>query len=78
MQQRTLGTSGLEVSAIGLGCMTMTGGYSGQARPAGHDQPAARAPSTSASRSSTPPRSTARTPTRSSSARRWPRSATRS
>src|SRR4051794_15613182 len=28
MQKRTLG-SGLEVSAIGLGCMTMTGGYSG-------------------------------------------------
>ena len=29
MQQRKLGSSGLEVSAIGLGCMTMTGGYSG-------------------------------------------------
>src|SRR3954469_12832004 len=29
MQQRALGRSGLEVSAIGLGCMTMTGGYSG-------------------------------------------------
>src|SRR5687768_10661432 len=28
MQQRALGSSGLEVSAIGLGCMTMTGGYS--------------------------------------------------
>ena len=28
MQQRTLGTNGLEVSAIGLGCMSMTGGYS--------------------------------------------------
>jgi len=27
MQTRTLGRSGLEVSAIGLGCMTMTGGY---------------------------------------------------
>jgi aryl-alcohol dehydrogenase-like predicted oxidoreductase len=28
MDQRTLGSNGLEVSAIGLGCMTMTGGYS--------------------------------------------------
>jgi aryl-alcohol dehydrogenase-like predicted oxidoreductase len=29
MYTRELGTSGLAVSAIGLGCMTMTGGYSG-------------------------------------------------
>lgn len=28
MDKRTLGSNGLEVSAIGLGCMTMTGGYS--------------------------------------------------
>jgi aryl-alcohol dehydrogenase-like predicted oxidoreductase len=28
MDTRTLGTAGLEVSAIGLGCMSMTGGYS--------------------------------------------------
>jgi aryl-alcohol dehydrogenase-like predicted oxidoreductase len=28
MQKRTLGSSGVEASAIGLGCMTMTGGYS--------------------------------------------------
>jgi aryl-alcohol dehydrogenase-like predicted oxidoreductase len=29
MQKRALGASGLEVSALGLGCMSMTGGYSG-------------------------------------------------
>src|SRR5205807_7498899 len=28
MDKRTLGASGPEVSAIGLGCMTLTGGYS--------------------------------------------------
>ncbi|BAS14187.1 probable aldo-keto reductase 1 [Arthrobacter sp. Hiyo8] len=28
MEKRTLGTHGLEVSAVGLGCMSMTGGYS--------------------------------------------------
>lgn len=28
MEKRTLGAGGLEVSAIGLGCMSMTGGYS--------------------------------------------------
>src|SRR4028118_281099 len=28
MQKRKLGNSNLEVSALGLGCMTMTGGYS--------------------------------------------------
>jgi aryl-alcohol dehydrogenase-like predicted oxidoreductase len=28
MDKRTLGTNGIEVSAIGLGCMSMTGGYS--------------------------------------------------
>lgn len=28
MDKRTLGTSGLEVSALGLGCMSMTGGFS--------------------------------------------------
>ncbi|PRB41626.1 aldo/keto reductase [Arthrobacter sp. MYb23] len=28
MEKRTLGTGGLEVSAIGMGCMSMSGGYS--------------------------------------------------
>ena len=28
MDKRTLGSNGLEVSAVGLGCMSMTGGYS--------------------------------------------------
>ena len=27
MEKRTLGTSGLEVSALGLGCMSMTSAY---------------------------------------------------
>ena len=27
MEQRTLGTNGLTVSAIGLGCMSLTGAY---------------------------------------------------
>ncbi len=30
MNRRTLGPTGLEVSPIGLGCMTMTGGYGGE------------------------------------------------
>jgi aryl-alcohol dehydrogenase-like predicted oxidoreductase len=30
MHERSLGSSGLEVSSIGLGCMSMTGGYGGQ------------------------------------------------
>ena len=35
MEKRTLGSGGLEVSAIGLGCMSMTGGYSD--KPDRHD-----------------------------------------
>ena len=34
MQQRSLGRQGLEVSALGLGCMGMTFAYSGGADPA--------------------------------------------
>ncbi len=30
MDKRVLGTSGLEVSAVGLGCMSMTAGYGGK------------------------------------------------
>ncbi len=34
MQKRKLGKSGLEISALGLGCMGMTSGYG----PAKHDE----------------------------------------
>ena len=77
MDKRTLGTGGLEVSAIGLGCMSMTGGYSD--RPDRQEMISLiRAAVDAASRSSIPPRSTARTRTRNSSARRSPRTNARS
>jgi hypothetical protein len=56
MQKRTLGNSNLNVSAIGLGCMSMSFGYG----PAGDKQEMIsliRSRSSRASRSSTPPRS---------------------
>ena len=77
MQKRKLGNSNLEVSALGLGCMGMSFGYG---PPADKQEMIAlhpRRPSSAASPSSTPPRSTARSRTRSSSAKRSRRSATR-
>ena len=59
---------GLDVSRIGLGTMAMSGYY---LDPDSNDAESSRTitgRSSSASRSSTPPRSTAPTPTRSSSA----------
>ena len=77
MQKRTLGKGGLEVSALGFGCMGISFGYG----PADDRETASRSsarPSTAASLSSTRPKSTVRSRTKSSSARRSSRSATRS
>ena len=65
MQKRRLGKSGLEVSALGLGCMGMSFGYGPPADK--HEMIALlrERPSNGASPSSTPPRRTARSPTRS-------------
>ena len=64
MDRRKLGSQGLEVSAEGLGCMGMTWAY-GAGDEAHQAWRRFSGRSSSASRSSTPPRSTARTPTRS-------------
>ena len=77
MQKRKLGNSDLEVSALGLGCMGMSFSYG---PPADKQEMISliRRPSNAASRSSTPPKSTARSRTKNSwakpslpSAGRW-------
>ena len=67
MQKRTLGTSGLQVSALGFGCMGLS-----RLRAADRRRTASASsapPSTAASRSSTPQKCTGRSRTRSWSAR---------
>lgn len=68
MPQRRLGSSGLEISAIGLGCLTMTGGYSGMPDRQNMITLLHRAVDLEVT-FSTPPRSTVRTPVRNSSAK---------
>jgi aryl-alcohol dehydrogenase-like predicted oxidoreductase len=63
MQNRKLGKSGLEVSAIGLGCMGMTDAY-GQTPDKEKMIPVIRAAVERGVTSSTPQRTTARSGTR--------------
>ena len=77
MHTRTLGTSGLEVSTIGLGCMTMSGGYSTHPDQA-EMVDLLHAAVDRASPSSTPRRSMGCTRTKNSSGVRSRRSATAS
>jgi len=70
MQKRKLGKSNLEVSTIGFGCMNMSFGYG----PAADKQQAIAVIRAGFERGvtlSTQPRSTARSPMRNSSAKRW-------
>ena len=78
MITRTLGTSGLDVSAIGFGCMGLSRAYGLDVPEPDGIAVIRAAPSTSASPSSTPPRSTAPSSTRSSSAKPSLRSGIRS
>ena len=76
MQTRELGRSGLEVSAIGLGCMGISAAY-GTPLSKADGVKLIRDAVSAGSPSSTRPKSMARSPTRKLSARRSGRFATR-
>lgn len=76
MHMRTLGSSGLKVSALGLGCMGLSANY-GEPVDEAAGIALIRQPLTSASRSSTLPRHTGPSPTNHSSARQWLRCGSR-
>ena len=70
MQKRILGKSGLEVSALGFGCMGISFGYGPADQPRRRHRDHPRGRRCAASRSSIPPKRTGRSRTRSSSAKR--------